>query len=154
MKTLKILHLIESLGSGGAEHMLHTNLKYFEPGSVESMVTTVHSRADFWKKPIEKLGVEVTSLECGRVYDIPTGVMRLRRQVRQTRPDLLHTHLWGANIIGRTAGRIEGIPVVSSIHNPEYEPQASNGANRFKLSFAKRADRLTARWCTRMIAVS
>lgn len=157
MKKLKVLHLIEALGSGGAEHMLHTNLKFFDLGSVESTVTMVYSGADFWKKPIEDLGVSVTSLDCMGPYDIPSGVAKLRQQIKADPPALIHTHLWTANIIGRLAGNREKIPVISSIHNPEYEPPANKSVSvsrALKLSVAKRMDQFTSRWCSRMIAVS
>ncbi len=157
-RKLKIIHLIEGLGSGGAERLLYTNLKYFDHNSISSEVITVFSKDDYWKKPIEELGVPVTSLNCRSLRDIFAGVSRLRSEIRRIKPDLIHTHLWTANIIGRIAGFLSRIPVVSSIHNPEYEPEVFTDAaqlNSKKLFIARSLDEWTARFgCQKMIAVS
>jgi glycosyltransferase involved in cell wall biosynthesis len=155
---LKVLHLIESLGSGGAERLLYTNLKHLDRDEVASDVVTVFDRDGYWKQPIKKLSVRVRSLNCSGYKDIPGGVARLRRVIAGSSPDLIHTHLFTANIIGRIAGRLSGVPVISSIHNPEYEAEAAAGASgsvRRKIAFARIVDKLTA-WagCARMIAVS
>lgn len=155
---LKVLHLIESLGPGGAERLLYTNLKHLDRDVLEHAVVTIFSDGGFWKEPIEKLGVSVTSLNCSSIRDIGRGVIRLRRILRKTKPDLIHTHLWTANIIGRMAGRLSGIPVISSIHNPDYEPEAlEDGSNvhPIKKFSVKILDTVTASFgCARMIAVS
>jgi glycosyltransferase involved in cell wall biosynthesis len=154
-RKLKVLHLIETLGSGGAERLLHTNLRHFDPTEIESRVITIFSRGEYWKEHIAEIGVEIKSLECSGFSDILSGVRKLRRELIAERPDVIHTHLWTANVIGRIGGRLTGIPVISSIHNPEYEPEAMSGTSRLKLSAAKHIDKWTARFgCTRMIAVS
>jgi glycosyltransferase involved in cell wall biosynthesis len=122
---------------------------------IESRVVTVFSRGDYWKEQIANLGVGITSLQCSGFSDIFGGVRRLRRELKADRPDVIHTHLWTANVIGRIAGRLSGVPVVSSIHNPEYEPEAMGETSSKKLFAARQIDKWTARFgCSRMIAVS
>jgi glycosyltransferase involved in cell wall biosynthesis len=153
-----IIHLIEELGSGGAERLLYTNLKYFDRSLFQSEVITVFSGAMRWKAPIEALGVKVTSLDCRNLRDLTKGVQRLRRLLPNIRPDLIHTHLWAANVIGRVAGRLGGIPVIGSIHSPDHEPDAwDDGAevSLLKRWLAWSMDRWTARFgCQRLVAVS
>ena len=157
-KATYIVHLIEALGSGGAERLLYTNLKRFDRSRFHHEVITVFSNATHWKEPIRELGVEVTSLDCQSLRDLPKGVRRLRRLMQNNRPDLIHTHLWAANVIGRVAGRLSRIPVVSSIHNPDHEPDAwDDGAavNPMKRRLAQSMDRWTAGFgCDRLVAVS
>jgi glycosyltransferase involved in cell wall biosynthesis len=66
--------------------------------------------------------------------------------------------LWAANVISRIAGRMTGVPVVSSVHNPDHEPQAwSDGADVSLITrhAVKALDRWTAKFgSTRMVAVS
>jgi glycosyltransferase involved in cell wall biosynthesis len=154
----KVLHLIESLGSGGAERLLYTNLGHLDRATFESEVVTVFSKGDYWRSPIEQLGVRVRSLGGSGYRDIPKGIRQLRKVIAETRPDLIHTHLFAANVIGRIAGRGAGIPVISSIHNPEYEPEAVAAAKpviKAKVRAARLIDRMTAAYgCMRMIAVS
>ena len=156
--SIRIAHLIEALGSGGAERLLYTNLKHLDRSRFESEVITVFSGAAHWKEPIRELGVDVTSLDCRSLRDVPKGVRRLRRLLQNSRADLIHTHLWAANVIGRVAGRLNGIPVIGSIHNPDHEPDAwDDGAevSLLKRWLAWSMDRWTARFgCERLVAVS
>jgi L-malate glycosyltransferase len=155
---LKVLHLIEALGSGGAERLLHTNLRHIDRDRFENEVITVFSTGDYWKAPIAELGVAISSLGCTSYRDIFKGITRLRKHLETDPPDVIHTHLFAANVIGRIAGRRAGIPVISSIHNPEYEPEAVAGAPfviRSKVAAARIIDKISASYgCSRMIAVS
>jgi glycosyltransferase involved in cell wall biosynthesis len=150
--------MIEGLGSGGAERVLFTNLKHLNPERVRSTVVTVFGEADYWKEPIEKLGVGVVCLECKNYRSLPRALLRLRGLLRVLGPDVIHTHLWAANVIGRLAGVLCGIPTISSIHNPEYEPEALTDvgvSTRLKCRCAQWLDWGTARFgCQRLIAVS
>ncbi len=154
----KVLHLIESLGSGGAERLLYTNLRHLDRTIFENEVITVFSGGDYWRSPIEELGVQVRSLDCSGYRDMPKGVGRLRKKMESNMPDVIHSHLFAANVIGRVAGRRAGIPVISSIHNPEYEPEVVESAStsvKGKVRAARAVDRFTALYgCSRMIAVS
>ena len=157
-RTIHVGHVIEALGPGGAERLLYTNLKHFDPNRVKSTVITLFSGANHWRKPIEELGVEVVNLDLGGRSDLPKGVSRLRTWLTSAQPDLLHTHLWSANVVGRVAGRLAKIPVVSSVHNPDYEPEAwedGSDVSLRKRKLAKSVDKWTARFgCNRMVAVS
>jgi glycosyltransferase involved in cell wall biosynthesis len=157
-RKLKVLHLIEGLGSGGAERLLYTNLKHFDGARLENEVVTVFSADDYWKQPILDLNVPVSSLDCQSLRDIFTGVRRLRKEIRRFQPDLIHTHLWAANVTGRIAGFLTKTPVISSIHNPEYEPEVFTDTaqlNSKKLFVARSLDKWTARFgCRKMLAVS
>jgi glycosyltransferase involved in cell wall biosynthesis len=155
---LKVLHLIETLGSGGAERLLHTNLRHIDRNQFESDVATVFSRGDHWRGPIGELGVRVDSLGLASYRDILRGISLLEKRLASDPPDVIHTHLFAANVIGRVAGRRAGLAVISSIHNPEYEPEAVAGASvgiRSKVPCARIVDKITASYgCARMIAVS
>ena len=157
-KPVHVAHLIEALGPGGAERLLYTNLKHFDTARVRSTVITLYAEPDHWREPIRELGVEVLSLGCRGHRDLPRGVVRLRAWLKRARPGLLHTHLWGAHVVGRVAGRLAGVPVVSSMHGLDYEPQAwSDGTSVSvnKRRIVRELDRWTARLaCKRMIAVS
>lgn len=157
-KPLHVVHLIEALGPGGAERLLYTNLKYLQRQNIRSTVFTVFANATHWVEPIRQLGVTVQSLNCQGIRDLPAGAAHLRSWLRMNQTDLIHTHLWAANIIGRVAGRLAGVPVISSIHNPDHEPEVwADGAevSRNKRQLARVLDRWTARYgCHRLVAVS
>jgi glycosyltransferase involved in cell wall biosynthesis len=157
-RPVRVAHLIEALGPGGAERLLYTNLKHLDPARFHSTVLTVFPHATHWAEPIRRLGVEIVSLDCRSYRDLPAGVMRLSSWLRRERPHILHTHLWAASIAGRLAGWTSRVPVISSIHNPDYEPEALNdgaAVSGSKRAAARVLDRWTARFgCRRMVAVS
>ncbi len=70
---------------------------------------------------VRELGLTVHEMAMGGDADIGL-VGRLRRLMRDTRPDLLHLHSRrGADVWGAVAGRLQGLPVVLSrrVDNPE-----------------------------------
>ena len=155
---LHVVHLIEALGPGGAERLLYTNLKHLDSQRIRSTVITVYPHATHWLEPIEELGVPVVCLNCRSPRDIPKGIRALRTWLLANRPDLIHSHLWAANIIARVAGRLTHVPVISSVHNPDHEAEAwADGA---EVSLVKRrVVRALDRWTAhaggdRLIAVS
>ena len=157
-RVLHVVHLIEALGPGGAERLLYTNLKHFDGERVRSTVITVYPHATHWLEPIQALGVPVVPLNCQNTLEIPKGIKNLRTWLLANKPDLIHSHLWAANIIGRIAGRLTGTPVISSIHNPDHEEQAwADGADvsLMKRRIVRGLDRWTAKAGNdRLIAVS
>ncbi|HEV8430619.1 MAG TPA: glycosyltransferase family 4 protein [Pyrinomonadaceae bacterium] len=155
---IHVAHVIETLGPGGAERLLYTNLKHFDRQRIVNTVITVYPHATHWVEPIKELGITVINLNCRGPRDIPKGISRLRNWLRANRPDLIHSHLWAANIISRLAGRLTNVPVLSSVHNPDHEPQAwADGADvsLIKRHTAKALDRWTANLgSAKLIAVS
>ena len=155
---LHVVHLIEALGPGGAERLLYTNLKHLDSNRIRSTVITVYPHATHWLEPIEALGVPVVCLNCRGPRDIPKGSRTLRTWLLANRPDLIHSHLWAANIIARIAGRLTQVPVISSVHNPDHEAEAwADGADvsLIKRRVVRALDRWTARAGNdRLIAVS
>ena len=145
---LRVLHLIEDLGSGGAERLLFVNLSRLDRPRFENMVCHLYDRALHWRQPILDLGVPVMSLGLTSIRDLPLGVARLVRLLKAERVDLIHTHLYGANLVGRAAAALAGVPVVSSLHNPDYEPAVLKDNPALfpaKVWALNRLDRLTSR---------
>lgn len=154
----RIAHIIETLGPGGAERALYTTLKHLDARRFRNTVITVFAEGTHWVEPISKLGVEVLSLGCRSTRDLPAGLLRLFRVLKNIQPNLVHTHLLYANLLGRLLGRLRRIPVISSVHSPSYEPEVFNGMTnvlKIKLQMIQALDGWTARHCCRrMVAVS
>lgn len=158
VQPLAVLHVIESLGSGGAERLLFTNLRHLDSDRIRSSVVTIFDRDSYWADAIRELSVDVYSLGCRGYTDIPRGISRLQRLLFELRPDLIHSHLWAADMIARCAGTLRRVPVVSSIHSSAHESDNWNdgaGVSAWKRRLSRAADRVTARLCCdRLIAVS
>jgi len=78
-------------------------------------------------------------------------LIALVRQLRQDRPDILHCHLVRANLYGRIAAKLVGIPVViSTLRNVEEYMQKQDVTSRA----LRQVEYWTARWVSKYVAVS
>lgn len=116
---MKILHLITTLGVGGAEkHLLWLGGGQVARGhdvSVLYLKGEGELRADF-----EAAGMTVGSVPLGSLFAAPLAVGKLTRAIRERAPDVLHTHLLKADALGALAGSRARVPArVSSKHNDE-----------------------------------
>lgn len=69
----------------------------------------------------QDLGVTESCLNLGGHRDLPAGVRRLRASLQQHPPDVVHTRLFAANVVGRLAARLVDCPVVSTSHDADHE---------------------------------
>ncbi|MDQ3280747.1 MAG: glycosyltransferase family 4 protein [Acidobacteriota bacterium] len=153
---LRVVHLVESLGSGGAERALYNVLQHLDPARIQSTVMTVYDTLDFWVEPIRRLGIDVHTLGCPGHRHLWRGVQRMKAWLRAHPHDLVHTQLFPANLIGRTAAKSVGVPVISTIQALEYAPESWRGPSlRAKRVVARAIDGWTARRsCRELIAIS
>jgi len=115
MKT-KILYLINSLKSAGAERVVLNIAKYINKDKFEPIITYFEPWHSLRKK-FEDLGILTYCLNIRNKLD-PTGLLKLIHILRREKPKILHTHLPYAGIIGRLIGRFVGIPcIISTQHN-------------------------------------
>ena len=80
------------------------------------------------------------------------AVARIRRLIRDFRPDIVETHTTKAGIVGRLAARLEGSPVVLHIYHGHVLDGHYYGA--IKTGMARCAERALARISDRLVAVS
>lgn len=160
-----ILHVIPTLDSGGAERQLLTYLSQpvlkdtFRHTVVMINVSNPHTDIpeNFHVSDFEKHGIEVIGLGLPGSRNVLKSIYALSKLIRKRRMDLIHTQLLWANIAGRIAGRFNGVPVISSFQNTDYEPQymESIKAPYWKQDLIRQLDGWTTRHCVeRSIAVS
>lgn len=137
--SLRVLHVIESLGHGGAEHQLSLTVRGFDPDRVRSFVCALYGK-DVLAPEIESAGVPVYKLGLsGRPSAMARAVPMLAAIVRRTQPDLIHTSLFQADVVGGVVGRAFGVPVVGTICSRWGEEQTSNQVeSRVKLETYRR----------------
>ena len=115
---MRIAHLIDALGWGGAQTLLLTFAESAQKYDVETMVIGV--KPDRKKSPLPDLirenGARVISLTHRKIYD-PAAVPTIVRLLKKEKIELVHTHLSHSNIYGCFAGKIVHIPSVATLHN-------------------------------------
>lgn len=144
MRTTRILHLITRLPVGGAENVLVDIVRRLNPARYESLVCCIQAKGEL-SGEIEKLGVPLRCLGRMRSKRFDWRAVRdLIRLVREERIAIVHSHLYHANLYGRIAAYLAGVPAVAHVHNVYGQPKLHR----------RLLNRLLARATARVIAVS
>lgn len=134
VKMKNILHVITSLNIGGTEKFLLNSLRYLKT-DYNFVVCYLKERGPIADE-IEKLAIPVFQVN---------GLRDLISFIRRHPMDIVHTHLYRANIIGRLAAHIAGVPVIIS---------SQRSIDGWKNFYHVWLDRWTARYADVIIANS
>jgi glycosyltransferase involved in cell wall biosynthesis len=104
---MKVLHVITGLDAGGAELQLSMILQHTRH---ESDVVTLYNPGPV-AEMIREQGTSVRDIGMQRNTELP-ALLRLRKIIKEGRYDVVHTHLYRAQIYARPAARLAGTPVV------------------------------------------
>lgn len=135
---LDVLAVIDHLVLGGAEMLLGQFAAAAPRAGIRLRVAYFEDDAGSpAAEPLRAVGIEPVNLA---VSGRPSGrhLRAMRRHIRAVRPDIVHTHLGAADLIGGIASRTLGVPAVSTIHAV---PQQRVGVERAKdalFSFSQR----------------
>lgn len=136
MPRIKILHVISSLKTGGAEQVLFNILDRLKD-DFEHQVIYFHDGP--FKEKIENLGIKTTQISgliCN--YD-PLFIYRFIKKIVSFRPVLISSSLWSANILSRIIGKLFKIPVINAIHAlPQFEGRFRNFIDKRTLNLASK----------------
>lgn len=108
--------LILELSRGGAETALVRLATSLDRRRYLPVVYTMSSRPQDLQNSLAPIlanaGIEVVELGVRGAVGIPAALLRLSRRLRRDRIDVLQCFMFHANILGRFAGRLAGVPVV------------------------------------------
>lgn len=143
---MKILFVINSLGTGGAERSLSEMLPVLTGHGIEVRIACLGHREE---------GVEVA---VSRDYDVtfvppsplPSRARFLRRLIQEERPDVVHTTIFESDVAGRLAAWRLPTVVLTSLVNTSYakERLADPNVKAWKLRATRTLDGFTARHLT------
>lgn len=144
---IKVMHIITTLGPAGAENMLYRIAAGMDGARFENEVVSLTGIMDLAEK-MNSIGVGVRSLAMRKSIPNPLLVMRLARWIRESKPDVIHTWMYHANLIGTLAARLAGnVPVVWAIHHNEHDPRV----DKRRTMLVNRACALLSRKCAAQI---
>jgi glycosyltransferase involved in cell wall biosynthesis len=118
LQDTKLLHVIDGLGTGGAERSLAELLPGLRRAGVTPIIACLHRRVQGVQEEVIAGGFDVRFLSGSPV----SKAAGLRRLITRERPDLIHTTIFAANILGRVASIGGGTPVLTSLVNTPYAP--------------------------------
>src|SRR5882672_11466338 len=98
----RILHIVPDLRTGGAETMLVRLIDNGDLARFEHRVLSLRSKGDFGGV-LEQASIQVDALGIRGWADGLLKLAALRRIIRSFRPDIVHTWLYHANVIGGVA---------------------------------------------------
>ncbi len=103
-----IMHVIVGLGVGGAELMLKRLIESHQ--STFGCRHSVISLTDLGKigEQLQDQGVEVCALDMRSLIDIPHVLLELMRQIRSSRPSIVQTWMYHADLLGGLAALMAG----------------------------------------------
>jgi glycosyltransferase involved in cell wall biosynthesis len=114
----RVLYLVDSLGTGGAERGLTLTIRHLDRATIEPEV------AYLWEPSPLRADLEAAGARVHRIGVRPgpgafLAIPRIRKLLRSGRFDAIHTQVLWSSITGRIAGRLAGVKVVSHIANVE-----------------------------------
>ena len=105
-----VVHLVETLRIGGLERVVATIATGLSNDEYQVQVWCAVSGGSI-ADDLRAKGIEVKILGIPSYYN-PLSFFRLARMLRSTKPDIIHTHTYFTNTLGRIAAKLAGVPVI------------------------------------------
>lgn len=125
MSDFSVLHIITDLDTGGAERMLTQLLPYLAEKGVRQSVVCLKNEGAL-AEVIRLQGYDVTCLgmkpgkaDCG-------SFSQLLKIIAKTRPDLIQSWLYHADLYGSLAAMLTGRKIVWGLHNNALSPEVKH----------------------------
>lgn len=119
---MRVLHLITTLSVGGAEQMLVKLLRALDQRAFEPTVVTLVDEGPLIEV-IRSMGIRVETLGLQRGAISVRGLARLTRIIRRTKPDLIQSWMYHANLAASLARpwTPRKTPIIWNIRQSLYE---------------------------------
>jgi len=140
---VNILYIIWSLGLGGAEQVVINLAKGLDRDEFNPIVCCLNNKGIFAQE-LENQGVKVIALNKRGKFDF-TILGKLVKLMKMHKIQVVHTHLWGANLWGRVAALVARVPfIIATEHN----------LDPWKRKYHLIIDKYLSRYTHKIIAVS
>lgn len=150
-QVINVLQVVTGFAWGGGERHVLLLLEAFRNSPLRLQLVVFHDGR--LAKEARALGFPVHLIEKRFRGDFST-TFRLMGLIKRERADIVHTHLVGANLYGRIAGRLSRhARVISTLHYVSPSAMAPDESS-LSQSIIFHADLWTSRLCDRLIATS
>jgi glycosyltransferase involved in cell wall biosynthesis len=120
---IDVLHVIDSLGHGGAEQNLLSVMRRLPPHRFRNHLAWLYPDEQLLDQIRPHVATVLPPRARGRLAPLLEAA-RLASWIRQHRPDLVHAQLLRAQLVGRLGAFLGGAcPVVTTWQNTLYDPQ-------------------------------
>lgn len=121
---LRICFLAGTLGQGGAERQLFYMLDQLQRAGARVTLLCL-TRGEFWERRITELGVRCVWV--GQKKNRLWRLLRIFRELRRDRPDIVQSQHFYTNLYAAVAGRALGLPTIGAIRNNVFGEVRDNG---------------------------
>ena len=136
MPKIKVLHIIKSLGRGGAEMLLPETLKIHDTDAFEFHYLYFLPWKNQMVEALEQSGGQVTCFAAKNNIALLFQYQKIIRYCATHQINLIHAHLPWAGFVSRLVHALIGIPVVYTEHNMQERYHfLTKTINRFTFNF-------------------
>ena len=119
MAKIKVLHIIKSLGRGGAEMLLQETIKAHRLNEFEFHCIYFLPWKNQMVEGIELAGGKVTLFEATNNISLLLKARQIANYIKVHQIDIVHCHLPWAGFVGRIVYKMTGKPVLYTEHNKQ-----------------------------------
>lgn len=115
---MRVLHIVPTLGSGGAEKMLVDIVREMQKQDVECEIAIFTKSHDFFGHEIEKLNIPRYYGSCPKIYSLK-NIRFIKKIIELGNFDYIHTHLFAPQLFTPIALKIanKSVPLITTEHN-------------------------------------
>ena len=144
-EAVPVLHIIKSLGRGGAEMLLPETLRQHDKQKFNFHYIYFLPWKDQMVSAIEQEGGTVVCIPAKNNAAILLAVRKIAAYVRRHKIQLIHCHLPWAGMAARLVGKLTGVPVVYTEHNKwERYHKLTYYMNKLSFSYQQRVIAVSA----------
>ena len=111
---MRIAYVLTSLGVGGAERQVVALAERMAArGHVVSLLLLRSRLSEEWPTTVDRVTLDMRKTPASLL----AGLGRGRRFLRAFQPDLIHSHVYPANMTARLLCLFHSTPVISTVHN-------------------------------------
>ena len=152
MNQVKLLHIVGGSGFGGAAKLI---LRLAQRMQSDGWHVDILTTDPLFQEAAERQGIGVIAIDVIRREIRPwwdlRGLFRLYRFLRRNDYLAVHTHTSKAGFVGRLAAWLAGVPVIlHTVHGFAFHERSPR---TLRMSYSW-LERLAARWCDRIVAVT
>ena len=107
-----VIQVVNSLAPAGAERLTTDLARSLDVDEFDVHVLVV--RDGRLREYVEEAGLPLVQTGFEFDYTFPFVIARMARYIREKRPDIVHTHMLGSDIVGRIAALFAGTPIIVS----------------------------------------
>jgi glycosyltransferase involved in cell wall biosynthesis len=150
MSAIRIAHIVDGLGIGGAEQLISIGARALDSHDAELVAISLRKPSDGpVMTALRERGIEVIPAPSHRKRSFADQERRrrLRAILEGSNIDVVQTHLLYANVVGTLAAHDAGIPSIATLH------QTERGLRRFEVAREYVESAVVRRYAARVVAV-